>query len=33
MAGLDNISRVDKIFGNGMPRDESGLVLVDKERN
>jgi hypothetical protein len=33
MAGLDDIGRVDKIFGNGTPRDEPGLVLVDKEGN
>jgi hypothetical protein len=33
MVGLDDIDRIDKIFGNGTPRYEPGLVLVDKEGN
>jgi hypothetical protein len=30
VAGLDNVRSIHKIFGNGPPRDEAGLVGVDK---
>jgi hypothetical protein len=31
MAGLDNISRIDKVFGNRATRDETSLIWVNKE--